>query len=121
MAVEYNLGWLGDFLEDQLNYTKNSIGARERYNSYFYHIELVKSTDIRWPNQLLLTVQKGIRYLSIARINPDLSAYWIYQCRPMQEWPRGICQLPITQQEDEQYELYVYTKYLVERSYSLFI
>ena len=121
MLKHYNLGWLGDFLEDYLNYTKNSSGARVRYNPYMYHVEFVPSVNDNWQYQLLISIHIDSRFINIVRVNSDLSAEWKRALHTTREWPQGINQMPISQYEDEDYEFYIYTSYLLQRAYSLFV
>jgi hypothetical protein len=120
MAVEYKLGWLRELLADQLNFKKNSIGQRVRAHSYEYRVDFIpKITDVN-ENELLISVQKTKRTIPILRLAKDLSAHWYYQSFLQLPWPPGVNEMPTTMKDDEEYELHVYTKYLLENIFSFF-
>jgi hypothetical protein len=120
MAVEYKLGWLRELLTDQLNFKKNSSGERVRAHSYEYRVDLLpKITDLN-ENELLISVQKTKRTIPILRLAKDLSAQWYYQSFLQLPWPPGVTEMPTTTKDDEEYELHVYTKYLLENIFSFF-
>jgi hypothetical protein len=114
MAIQYNLEWLRELLADQLNYKRNSTGQRIQAQSYLYHVQIVSEQE------LLIGVVKPMRRIPILRLAKDLSAKWYYQCFLQSPWPLGVSEMPTTQKDDEEYELHVYTKYLLENIFSFF-
>lgn len=120
MNTEYKLEWLKELLTDQLNYKRNSVGELVQAHPYLYKLQFVSELANSQNQELLLYVEKSNRTIPIVRISKNLSTQWYYQRLLQYPWPRGVSEMPTTPRDDEEYELHVYTKYLLENIFSFF-